>query len=184
MEVIKKDVQLFQSRSGLATSLEKREIFFGNVPENTKAIILNCLPFKSGIFPIPYLGVPLSPKQLKVVDFAPLISKLKSRIHNWKNKFLSFGGRRQLIISVLQSLQLYWMSIFLFPSGVVHEIESLVHNFLWNLGESSKGKCRIAWADVCKPLVKGGLGIKRITLWNRALLSRHIWDILPYKRSF
>ena len=62
VEVIKKDFQLFQSRSGLATSLEKREIFFGNVPEDTKAVILNCLPFKSGIFPIRYLGVPLFPK--------------------------------------------------------------------------------------------------------------------------
>ena len=29
-----------------------------------------------------------------------------------------------------------------------------------------------------------GYYLIQITLWNRALLSRHIWDILSYKRSF
>lgn len=122
VEVLKRALEIFKLRSGLTPSLEKSEMFFGNVAEDVKTAILNCLPFRQGIFPIRYLGVPLSPVRLRAADYGVLISKVNSRVQNWKSKFLSFGGRRQLIISVLQSLHLYWMSIFLLPSGVVHDI--------------------------------------------------------------
>ncbi|XP_024989226.1 uncharacterized protein LOC112523778 [Cynara cardunculus var. scolymus] len=99
VEVLKKALFLFQSRSRLAPSLEKSEIYFGNVPPNIKEAILECLPFKLGLFPVRYLGVPLSQARLKLCDYAPLIAMVKGRILNWKSKFLSFGGRRQLIVS-------------------------------------------------------------------------------------
>lgn len=141
---------------------------------------MECLPFRSGLFPIRYLGVPLSPVRLKSSDFGVLIAKVKARIQNWKTKFLSFGGRRQLIISVLQ---LYWMAIFLIPSGVIHEIESLFRDFLLSQGENSRGRCRLAWEDVCRPLSCGGLGFKRLAVWNRSLLAKHIWDILRRRNT-
>ncbi|KAJ9557115.1 hypothetical protein OSB04_011729 [Centaurea solstitialis] len=122
-------------------------------------------------------GVPLSPVTLKVADYGILISKVKSRIGNWKAKFLSFGGRKQLVVSVLQSLQLYWMAIFLFPSAVVHSLEALFRDFLWAHGNLSRGKCKVAWDLVCRPLKNGGLGFKRLATWNRALLVKHLWDI-------
>ena len=129
------------------------------------------------------MGVPLSPVTLKVADYGGLINRVRARICNWKSKFLSFGGRKQLIISVLQSLQLYWMAIFLFPSAVIHELEAVCRDFLWAQGDSSKGKCRIAWDSVCRPSMSGGLGIKRLSVWNRALISKHIWDLITHRNS-
>ncbi|XP_024963365.1 uncharacterized protein LOC112503582 [Cynara cardunculus var. scolymus] len=117
VEVLKKALFLFQSRSGLAPSLEKSEIYFGNA-------------------------------RLKLCDYAPLIAKVKGHILNWKSKFLSFGGRRQLIISVLQSLQLHWMSVFLFPSGVIHDLESTFWKFLWAPRDDPRGRCRLSWDEV------------------------------------
>ena len=102
VEILKKALSLFASRSGLSPSLEKSEVCFGNVSEAEKTSILACLPFSHGSFPIWYLGVPLSMVSLRMADFGVLVTRVKSRIHNWKSKFLSFGGRRQLIISVLQ----------------------------------------------------------------------------------
>ncbi|KAJ9564337.1 hypothetical protein OSB04_000303 [Centaurea solstitialis] len=110
VDVLKRALDLFRSWSGMEPSLEKSEVFFANVPDDTKMAIINSLPFKAGVFPIRYLGVPLSPTRLKVTDFQPLLDKVISRIHNWKVKALSFAGRKLLISSVLQSLQLYWMS--------------------------------------------------------------------------
>src|SRR5581483_7776405 len=136
-----------------------------------KNAILACLPFREGTFPIRYLGVPLSPVALKTADFGGIVNKVKLRILNWKSKFLSFGGRKQLIISVLQSLQLYWMAVFIFPSSTIHDLEACFRDFLWAQGDSSKGKCKVAWHLVCRPLDCGGLGFKRLSAWNRALIA-------------
>ncbi|KAJ9537654.1 hypothetical protein OSB04_030387 [Centaurea solstitialis] len=138
---------------------------------------------KVGALPFRYLGIPLSSKRLAVSDFAPLISKVRSRILNWKSKFLSFGGRVQLIKSVLESLQLYWMVIITFPASVIHSLEKLFRDFLWNQGDPSRGKVKVAWETVCKPKSAGGLGLKRLAMWNRALLASNIWDILRKKKS-
>ncbi|KAJ9535204.1 hypothetical protein OSB04_un001715 [Centaurea solstitialis] len=183
VDILKRALQLFSAKSGLSPSLEKSEVFFGNVGSEMQEAIIECLPFKPGTFPIRYLGVPLSPISLKVAEYGGLIAKVKARINNWKSKFLSFGGRKQLVISVLQSLQLYWMAVFLFPSTVVHELEALCRDFLWAQGNSSKGKCKVAWDVVCRPTSCGGLGIKRLAVWNRALLSKHLWDICSNRNS-
>ena len=183
VDILKRALDRFGSCSGLRPNLTKSEIFFGNVPEDTKAAILAHLPFTAGTFPIRYLGVPLAASKLKVSDFAPLVLRVKQRIHNWKHKFLSFGGRRQLIISVLQSLQLFWMTVFMIPAGIIHELEALFRDFFWAQGHSSRGKCRISWDDVCKPRECGGLGFKRLATWNRVLLTKHLWDILIRRQS-
>ncbi|KAJ9561560.1 hypothetical protein OSB04_006720 [Centaurea solstitialis] len=178
VEVLKRALFLFQKRAGLSPNLAKSDVFFGNVSDSTKDAILACLPFRMGTFPIRYLGVPLSPVFLKVADYGGLVSRVKQRVQNWKMKNLSFGGRKQLIISVLQSIQLYWMAIYVFPSSVVHELEGILRAFLWAQGGVVQGKCRIAWSDVCRPKDCGGLGFKRLSIWNRALIAKNIWDIL------
>ncbi|KAJ9536013.1 hypothetical protein OSB04_un000819 [Centaurea solstitialis] len=178
VEVLKKALSLFEKKAGLAPNLSKSDVFFGNVPDDTKQAILTCLPFRMGAFPIRYLGVPLSPTFLKVSDYGGLVARVKNRIQNWKMKFLSFGGRRQLVISVLQSLQLYWMAIFVFPSSVLHDLEVLLRAFLWSQGESVQGKCRLAWDVVCRPIHCGGLGFKNLAVWNRALIAKNLWDII------
>ncbi|KAK2654980.1 hypothetical protein Ddye_008032 [Dipteronia dyeriana] len=41
---------------------------------------------------------------------------------------------------------------------------------------------KIAWSDICVPKKEGGLGINNLSLWNKALMIRHIW-ILVYGTS-
>ncbi|KAJ9536688.1 hypothetical protein OSB04_un000161 [Centaurea solstitialis] len=183
VDVLKRALEIFKVKSGLEPNLAKSEIFFCNVTSDVKAAILNSLPLQPGTFPIRYLGVPLSPTCLQVSDFSPLIDKVRGRIHNWKSKFLSFGGRKQLIQSVLHSMQLYWMMVFLIPSSVTHELEKMFRDFLWAQGDDARGKCKVAWERVCTPISCGGLGFKRLALWNRALLTKHIWEILNHRNS-
>ncbi|KAJ9536330.1 hypothetical protein OSB04_un000493 [Centaurea solstitialis] len=183
VDVLKRALDLFRGWSGMAPSLEKSEVFFANVPESTRLAILGILPFNAGTFPIRYLGVPLSPSRLRVSDYQVLVDKVTKRIHNWKTKALSFAGRKLLISSVLQSLQLYWMSVFLLPSGVIHELEALFRKFLWAQGESAQGKCKLSWDVVCQPIDKGGLGIRRLATWNRAMIAKHLWDITSDRQT-
>ncbi|GJV29081.1 hypothetical protein Tco_1385529 [Tanacetum coccineum] len=44
-------------------------------------------------------------------------------------------------------------------------------------GDSSKGSAKVAWKIVCKPKAHGSLGLKDLSVWNKALLVNHISNI-------
>ncbi|GJY73723.1 putative RNA-directed DNA polymerase, eukaryota, reverse transcriptase zinc-binding domain protein [Tanacetum coccineum] len=46
-----------------------------------------------------------------------------------------------------------------------------------------RGKAKMKWKDVCSLKEQGGLGIKSLKLWNVALMSKHIWNIVSKKDS-
>ncbi|XP_071695234.1 uncharacterized protein [Rutidosis leptorrhynchoides] len=67
---------------------------------------------------------------------------MKVKIDDWKNKFLSFAGRVQLISSVLSSMQVFWSSIFMLLDSVIKDMEKIMRGFLWFQGEMKR-----AWYD-------------------------------------
>ncbi|GJW15675.1 hypothetical protein Tco_0019808, partial [Tanacetum coccineum] len=120
-----------------------------------------------------YLGVPLLAKKQRVSDCKVLCDKVEERINNWRNKTLSYAGRIQLIASVLSSMQQYWASVYLLPTTVINDLEKLFKRFLWNAGDSARGKARVSWKVVCRPKDQGGLGIKS----SLKMEKRSIWDV-------
>nr|GEZ64061.1 hypothetical protein [Tanacetum cinerariifolium] len=183
VSILKNSVDKFGSVSGLLPSSLKSKVFFGNVKEVSKNKILKVMPFIEGKLPVRYLGVPLLSKRIYVNDCSILVDKVKKRILDWKNKSLSFAGRLQLILLVVGSMHVYWSSMFILPVTISNEVERLMRDFLWNFGDFKRGKARIKWADVCKPKDEGGLGIKSLEVWNIALISKHIWNIIYKKES-
>ncbi|GJX31732.1 putative RNA-directed DNA polymerase, eukaryota, reverse transcriptase zinc-binding domain protein [Tanacetum coccineum] len=181
--VIMDSLQEFKDASGLTPSLPKSTAYFCNVLNYVKIGILNILPFEEGNLPVKYLGVPLVPSRLVYRDCAELMERVKRRICDWKNKFLSFAGRAQLVRSVLSSMHLYWASVFILPSSLILELEQLMRGFLWCQGEMKRGKAKVAWEVVCLPKKEGGLGIRRLDIFNKALVSSHIWSLLSGKES-
>nr|KAJ0210789.1 hypothetical protein LSAT_V11C400156960 [Lactuca sativa]KAJ0211396.1 hypothetical protein LSAT_V11C400156890 [Lactuca sativa] len=51
-------------------------------------------------------------------------------------------------------------------------------NFLWDYDESKKGRAKVAWSSICKPVEHGGLGLRNLRAWNKAILSKRIWMII------
>ncbi|GJW95143.1 reverse transcriptase zinc-binding domain-containing protein [Tanacetum coccineum] len=49
--------------------------------------------------------------------------------------------------------------------------------------EMKRGKAKVAWDVVCLPMKEGGLGIRRLEMFNVALISSHIWSIITDKES-
>ncbi|XP_071696405.1 uncharacterized protein [Rutidosis leptorrhynchoides] len=80
-------------------------------------------------------------------------------------------------------MQIYWTSVYVLPNGVIDDIEKCHKGFLWCQAESSKGRAKVAWENVCLPKDQGGLGLKPLKDWNEALLVKHIWRILTQKDS-
>ncbi|GJT01427.1 hypothetical protein Tco_0822596 [Tanacetum coccineum] len=141
------------------------------------------LPFKEGYLPVKYLGVPLVTSRLVFRDCKELIENVHARVDDWKNKFLSAAGRLQLIRSVLSSMHIYWASMFILPSRVLLDIEQIIRRFLWSHGSMKKGRAKVAWDVVCLPKDEGGLGVRRLDTFNKALMVSHMWNFLSSKES-
>ncbi|XP_071739260.1 uncharacterized protein [Rutidosis leptorrhynchoides] len=142
--------------------------------------ILDVLPFEEGKLPVKYLGVPLVSSSLIYRDYRVLVDRVKCKIQDWKNNFLSFAGRVQLISSVITSMQLYWQSMFIIPDAIVKEIEALMKGFLWCQGDMKRGKAKVKWSNVCLPKEEG-LGVKCLKDWNMALMVTHNWRLITNK---
>ncbi|XP_077224226.1 uncharacterized protein LOC143857676 [Tasmannia lanceolata] len=62
------------------------------------------------------------------------------------------------------------------PISVILKIEMLQRRFLWG-GSSSKGGIPLVnWDKVCIPIKSGGMGIRRLKEFNRALLGKWLWQ--------
>ncbi|GAV92882.1 zf-RVT domain-containing protein [Cephalotus follicularis] len=168
-----KALDRFKVVSGLTVNTNKSHIYFCNTMRRTRCDILRSVNFKEGTLPVTYLGLPLITKRLTRAGCAPLIDRIMARVNSWTSKALSFAGRLQLIKSTLVNMQVFWCSVFFLPGSVIKECVRMLRTFLWG---QSKGK--VKWADVCKPLKEGGLGVKDLRLWNKALLLKQVWNIL------
>ncbi|KAL0284164.1 UNVERIFIED_CONTAM: putative ribonuclease H protein [Sesamum radiatum] len=145
------------------------------------SIYLQLYSFRRVTFPSG-IGLPLLASRLSISNCQPLLLKIDSRIKGWDNIQLSFAGRLQLIKSVLMSLNVYWAMAFILPKGVIRAVEKRMRQFLWK-GNSTVGYPKVAWSDVCRPMEEGGLGIRDILALNKALMSRHLWNVIQSNQS-
>ncbi|KAL0339900.1 UNVERIFIED_CONTAM: hypothetical protein Sradi_4506800 [Sesamum radiatum] len=165
-------LQEFRDVSGLPVNTSKSSIFTAGIENNMLCDILARTEFTRGEMPVRYLGIPLAAQRLSVRDYSPLVDQIANSISRWAAKSLSFAGRLELIRSVIQGVECFWLQIFPLPAIVVKKIHQLCRNFLWN-----SERAPVAWEDICHPKNEGGLGIRHTQTWNVALLARVLWNI-------
>ena len=153
--------------TGLKVNTVKSEMVpIGEVPNvQVLAEILGCW---IGALPMTYLGMPLGASHKSPTIWNPILEKIERKLAGWKKMYLSKGGRLMLLKSTLSSLPTYFLSLFTIPTHVANKIERLQRDFLW--GDSRNHL--VGWDKVCAPLENGGLGVRKITTLNKALLGK------------
>jgi hypothetical protein len=172
----------FEGLSSLKTNPNKSLVFCAGLTDRGKQDVLNLLHKSEGTLPVRYLGVPLITKSLSAVDCNILVNKITNRINSWLVKNLSFAGRLQLISSVLCSFYVFWSRVFILPKKVVKLIEQKLNRFLWG-EKDSRANAKLAWDKICIPKKEGGLGIKKLDIWNQACMLHHIWTLFARSGS-
>lgn len=127
-----------------------------------------------GSLPFTYLGLPLSCHKPKVIDFSPLTDRIERRLVA-TSAFLSYGDRLTLVNSVLSAMPTYYMCSLQLPVAVIENIDRARRHFLWRGKDlNSNKKSLVAWGKVCRPKLKGGLGVIDLRVQNRALLLKQL----------
>jgi hypothetical protein len=164
----------FQAISGLKINLSKSELVpvgqVINVPE--LAGILGC---RVASLPLTYLGLPLGASYKSKSIWVGVVEKMEKRLAGWKRLYLSKGGRVTLIKSTLSSIPTYFLSLFPLPMSIARRIEKLQRDFLWGGLEEEHKFHLVNWHQTCSPLHSGGLGIRDVAIFNKALLGKWLW---------
>jgi hypothetical protein len=102
---------MFEQMSGLKNNFEKSEIV---VVGNDDSVVLsyadafNC---QIGIFPLSYLGVPVSASRLHVIDWCRLEENMQKKLDTWQGSLMSSGSGIILTNSSLSNTVIYHMSV-------------------------------------------------------------------------
>lgn len=78
-----------------------------------------------------YLGFDLKSNNYDIHDWDWLLTKFQKKLAGLTHRCLSLGGRLILIKSVLQSISVIWMHLFMLPKEIIHRINAIIARFLW-----------------------------------------------------
>ena len=57
-------------------------------------------------------------------------------------------------------MPIYLFSILSAPKSILREIRSIQRNFLWGSREDNAKFALVSWDSICRPKLKGGLGLR------------------------
>lgn len=116
--------------------------------------------------------------------YANLVDKVQSRLASWKSKTLNMAGRLTLIQSVASSIPVYAMQTAKLPISICDSLDRLNRNFLWGDTDQQRKVHLTNWDMVCRPKCFGGLGIKKSTDMNKAMVAKASWRMIQNDKGF
>jgi hypothetical protein len=92
--------------------------------------------------------------------FLPMVSRVERRLCGIAD-FLNYGGKLELVKSVLSSLPIFYMCCLEILVTILEQMVKYMRHCLWrkkNQEVQARGNALISWDKVCKPKNRGDLG--------------------------
>lgn len=175
VEVLMRIIEKFGKATELKINVAKSSVSPIKCQEINLEDVLQPFQGQQQTFPITYLGLPLTTGRLRLIHLQPLQDRARAKLASWQGKMMNIAGRRELVRSVLSSLPTYLLTVLKPPKQFLKDIK-MQRRFLWaGQQELHGGKCKVAWVKVTKPIKYGGLGVKNLKFFGRALRLRWLW---------
>ncbi|XP_058733771.1 uncharacterized protein LOC131605433 [Vicia villosa] len=172
VRALKSVLRGFKMVSGLGVNFHKSKLIRINISEHFLVAASNFLSCRIEKKSLLFLGISIGINPKRISSWNSLLLKIRNRLLNWKEKFISLGERVTLLKSVLSPLAIFLLSFYKAPVKVCKDIVKLQSNFLWGGVEVKKRIHWVGWDNVCLPSTRGGLGLKNIGEFNKALLLK------------
>nr|XP_016433471.1 PREDICTED: uncharacterized protein LOC107759971 [Nicotiana tabacum] len=130
---------------------------------------------KVDFLPTTYLGFPLGASHKDTMAWNSVIERVEKRLARWQKRYLSKGDKEVLIKSTLSSMSTYYLSMLQAPVSIIEKLERFQRNFLWDAADGTRKFYLVNWQTITSPKRWGGLGVKDLRVFNRALLGKWLW---------
>lgn len=171
--------RMFSKFSGQAINFDKSGIAFSlKTNPITISQIVSILNIKKLGLQDEYLGVPLLIQRNKVETFSGLMDNFDKRLATWKGKYVNQPGRTVLTQSVLGTMASHHLAVFPMPKKLTDRMDAIQRRFRWNKKGSNRRLFFRNWDNITKPIVLGGLNIKKTEHLNSALLAKLAWRLV------
>lgn len=120
-----------QEMSGLAINVSKSEVLVMGYTNQERAGIANVLNYRLGLFPISYLGLPVSDSRILMKDLRSVIDRVQHQLDPWQGRPVSKAGKSVLINSSMARLPMFAMGLYLFHESSHADIYKYQSRFFW-----------------------------------------------------
>lgn len=80
-------------------------------------------------------------------------------------------------------MSLYSFSYFKVPETICNKLDSITKYFWWGHDPGERKLHWVNWDTICQLKREGGLGLKKISHLNQAMLSKQFWKISQHPNS-
>ncbi|XP_072077829.1 uncharacterized protein [Arachis hypogaea] len=186
----------FELMSGLSINFEKSSLIPVNCEKEWVMNMCGLLGCAEAALPVRYLGISLGANPRLVKTWKPIIDKVEDKLSLWKARSLNKAGKLVLIKYVLNSLPIYYLSLYKMPKTVAEKIIGLQRRFLWSKEDGNSGMPMLdptamlsnqplpsrggPWKDICQLNIKEqhirNMMISGLSMEVKNGRNTHFWE--------